>query len=221
MSTRAGNTRARPRVARRSGSVAVATVGSAVVLAAATAAATAGIVPAERRVLDAAYRIGEPVEGLLWWPMQAGSVLAPLAVAIVAALVWRQWRPALGALVAGLGAWWLAKALKVLVGRGRPAAELADFVPRASAPVQGGGYPSGHAAVAFALAAVVAPYLTRPWRAGVYALASVVAFARVAIGAHFPLDVVGGAALGTLVGTAWHLAVGVTASVEDASVDHG
>lgn len=201
--------------------MAAAAGGSAVVLVGATAAAAAGISPAEERLLDLAYRIGGPAEMALWWPMQAGSVLAPLTVAIVAASVWRQWRPAAGALAAGLGAWWLANAVKVLVDRGRPAAELAGFVPAGSAPTDGSGYPSGHAAVAFALATVLAPYLPRPWRAGAYGLALVVVFARVAIGAHFPLDVVGGAALGTLVGVAWHLAVGVTASATDAGAGEG
>ena len=46
-----------------------------------------------------------------------------------------------------------------------------------------------------------------------YGLAGAVAFARVHLGAHFPLDVVAGAALGYGLGWLWNLAVGVPADV--------
>ena len=70
------------------------------------------------------------------------------------------------------------------------------------------GFVSGHATVAFALATVQRPYRSRSWTVGAYALAILVAFARVHLGAHLLLDVIGGAALGVLLGTSWHLAVG-------------
>src|SRR4029077_7440848 len=56
-------------------------------------------------------------------------------------------------------------------------------------------------AVAFALAAVVVPSLPRRWQPVIWIIAVVVAFGRVYGGAHLPLDVVGGAGLGLLVGT--------------------
>ena len=68
---------------------------------------------------------------------------------------------------------------------------------------------SGHTTVAFACAAVLAPYLTRRWRVVGYALATAVALGRIVVGAHFPLDVVGGASLGLLLGYLWHLSVGI------------
>jgi glycosyltransferase 2 family protein len=43
----------------------------------------------------------------------------------------------------------------------------------------------------------------------VYGLAGVVGVARIHVGAHLPLDVLGGAALGSLMGWTWNLAVGV------------
>ena len=56
-------------------------------------------------------------------------------------------------------------------------------------------------------------------RIAVYALAGTVGFARVHVGAHFPLDVVAGAALGYGLGWLWNLAVGVPASAAtDASL---
>jgi undecaprenyl-diphosphatase len=61
------------------------------------------------------------------------------------------------------------------------------------------GFVSGHTAVATALAAIAWPYLGRRWRAVVVIAAVLVALARVYVGAHLPLDVLGGAALGLAV----------------------
>jgi len=61
-------------------------------------------------------------------------------------------------------------------------------------------FPSGHTASAFAFAAAVAPdfpQLAFP----LYALATVVGYSRVHTGVHFPSDVMGGAVVGTAIGT--------------------
>jgi undecaprenyl-diphosphatase len=63
--------------------------------------------------------------------------------------------------------------------------------------------------VAFATAGVAAPALPGGPGLLLRALAPVVGFARMHVGAHLPLDVVGGAALGHLLAMIWNLAVGV------------
>ena len=60
-----------------------------------------------------------------------------------------------------------------------------------------------------ALATIAYAYLPKPWRRLSLALAVVVSFARVYVGAHLPLDVVGGAGLGVLAGSLVILAFGV------------
>jgi undecaprenyl-diphosphatase len=144
---------------------------------------------------------------IVWTPMQLGSLVGSLVVVAVIFVVTRQRRLTLAALVASQSAWWTAKVIKGVVARGRPAALLADVKLREQA--SGVGYVSGHVAVAFALATVLAPSLPRPWRPVAFALASVVAVARVYSGAHLPLDVAGGVGLGLLTGTLARWAFGL------------
>jgi len=56
-------------------------------------------------------------------------------------------------------------------------------------------FPSGHATVSFACAAVLALAVPR-LRVPLYALAALIAFSRVYVGVHYPFDVLGGALLG-------------------------
>ena len=122
-------------------------------------------------------------------------------------IISRSWRLTAAALVASQVAWWGAKWVKGLVGRGRPSEYIANVHLREHAG--GLGYASGHAAVAFALAAVVVPSLPRRWQPVVWVIAAVVAFGRIYAGAHLPLDVVGGAGIGLLVGTLSRWAFGL------------
>lgn len=71
------------------------------------------------------------------------------------------------------------------------------------------GFVSGHSAVAAALATAAAPYLSRRLRRVAWALALTVGLARVYVGAHLPLDVVGGLLVGWVTGSLVHHALGV------------
>jgi len=131
---------------------------------------------------------------------------------VTAALIWRRdrsWRSAMGTVVVGVTAWRLASVVKRAVRRGRPDDELSDVVLRWGTPRDGFGFVSGHATVAFATAGVAAPALPGGPGLLLRVLAPVVGFARMHVGAHLPLDVVGGAALGHLLAMIWNLAVGV------------
>lgn len=177
------------------------------VLAGTAAIASNSLPDWEVNVFEFLHDVPRWVDYALWVPMQFGTAWAPLLAAGVAWYAFRTWRPVVGSLVAGWGGWWLAKGVKDLVDRGRPAAEL-DYV-RPPAVTDGLGFVSGHTTVAFACAAALSPYLSRRWRIAAYGLASVVGTARVVVGAHFPLDVIGGAALGLGLAYLWHFAVGV------------
>ena len=137
--------------------------------------------------------------------MQLGS-LAAVPVMAAVALAARRPRLARDLALSGGLAWVLAKVVKGLVGRGRPVALLQGVVERVLDT--GLGYPSGHVAVAAALATAAGPWLPRPARRAAWWMVWLVAIGRMYAGAHLPLDVVGGAALGWAVAAATHLAVG-------------
>jgi len=186
---------------------------AAAVLVVSAAIAKRGVPRWEESIFRAVYDLADWLSGVLWLPMQLGTLWAPFLVGGLAWLAWRRWRPAVGAVVMGLVAWWTAKLVKEAVGRGRPASVLTDFTLRTGAPREGLGFLSGHCTVAFCLATVLSPYLTTNGRVIAFGLAVVVAFARIQTGAHLPLDTLGGAALGCLLGWIWHLVVGVPESV--------
>jgi glycosyltransferase 2 family protein len=150
--------------------------------------------------------------GFLYWPawvlMQFGNLIA-VPVVFVIALVLRRWRLAAMFGIAGVAKWYLARLVKELVQRERPAAIFNDVIAR-DVPTAGLAFVSGHAMVAFSLATLAHPYVqNRRFRIAIWALAVSVCLGRMYVGAHLPLDVIGGAGLGVAIGALVHLILGV------------
>jgi undecaprenyl-diphosphatase len=180
-------------------------VGTAGVVATA-AIARRGLPDTEHGVFRAANELPTGAYPVLWAPMQYGTLGTAPALAAVAALRGRR-RLALSLVASGVIAWTAAKGVKEIVRRERPARILRDV--RIRGEDEGDlGFPSGHAAVSAALTTSALPFLSPAGRAGAIALAGVVSFARVYIGAHLPLDVAGGASLGVAVGSLVRIVVG-------------
>ena len=130
------------------------------------------------------------------------TVLVLVALALVAVLrpVGARWLVASAAAAASL-AYVVTKVLKVVVDRGRPPAYLDDVLTHGY-PVdpRGSGFPSSHTSVTVALVVGAWPWLTRPWRIVGVATAALIGLDRMYVGAHFPLDVLGGLGIGLAAG---------------------
>lgn len=163
------------------------------------------ITHAETRTFRMANRLPGAGYPAIWAPMQYGTFGTVPAAAVLAAAR-RRPRLALAIGVGGTAAWVLAKAVKPIVGRGRPASVL-DGVSLRGTEEGDRGFPSGHAAVSTALTVVAWPYASDGCRASLAALSGFVPFARMYVGAHLPLDVVGGSALGLAIGSAVNLVI--------------
>jgi membrane-associated phospholipid phosphatase len=182
---------------RTHGDVALFLAGAALFEGSRLLARRKGIEPVEEQVFRAANDASDAIRTPVRAVMQMGTFGTVPAVAAVAFLAGdRRLAAALG--VGGSAAWLLAKVAKPLGGRARPAALLPDVHVREG--IAGDlGWVSGHTAVATTIACTAwraTPGWSHPLMAGGVATT---AFGRMYVGAHLPLDLVGGAGLGLAV----------------------
>ena len=139
--------------------------------------------------------------GFIWW-------IAGLFVARS-----RDWgrRGLWGALTVYVGlvdAWLTAELLKLVVQRPRPFTVVLDLPRPLIDEPSTFSFPSGDTAFAFG-AAVALGRVAPAWRLPALLFAFAVAFERVAVGVHYPLDVTAGAIIGAISGLTAPLAVGL------------
>jgi undecaprenyl-diphosphatase len=162
----------------------------------------------ERRVFAVVNGWPDALRAPLWLFQTLGVLGMPLLVA-AGALALRRWRLALVlCLLVPLKLLVEREVLKALVERERPGTTIPGAVLR-DVPSAGLSFPSGHAVIAFGILVLLAPYLRRHWLLLVVALAVLNSVARVYLGGHAPLDVIGGAAAGAALGAGLNLLVGV------------
>jgi undecaprenyl-diphosphatase len=195
------------RLTGRSTEVVFIVAGALLLVLSALAVGGENVSAAERAVFRAVNRLPEFLYRPAWVVMQLGNAIA-VAIVALAAVAWRKYRLAAAFGLAGLSIYVLAKVVKLVITRPRPGALLAEVHLR-GAHIGGNGYPSGHAAVAFALGVVAWLWFGPRLRWFFLALAAGVAFFRVYVGAHLPLDVVAGAGMGMIAGAVIGLALDV------------
>jgi undecaprenyl-diphosphatase len=127
--------------------------------------------------------------GLLW-----------IGIALVLCTLYRRWGVLGLTIVAVALADVTATGLKGLFDRPRPPLRYPNQDPLVAVS-DTASFPSGHAATSFAGATILAFAFPRVAPL-FYILASAVGFSRVYLGVHYPLDIVGGAVLGTLIALA-------------------
>ena len=174
--------------------------GAVIALAGSYAVAARRPVPDwELRLTEWINDVPDGVADVLYPVMQLGTLGGPIAVAIGIAAFRRDWLLSAATVVAGLTAWFAAKGVKRLVERDRPLGFLPDIIVR-EGDGSGLGYVSGHSAVAATAAMMAIAVLPGRWRLLPPVVAFLVGIARVVHGVHLPADLVGGWALGVLIG---------------------
>jgi undecaprenyl-diphosphatase len=178
--------------------------GTVVLVATAVAAHRNRVSRCEAAAFRAVNGLPDSLYPPAWVIMQLGTLGAAPASAGAAWLAGE--RELAGRLLAGGTATWaLSKLVKRIVRRPRPAMLLPD-TRRRGPDAAGLGYLSGHAGVAVALGAAALPRLGPAARGLTLAAIPAVGLTRVYVGAHLPLDIAGGAALGLAIDAALALA---------------
>jgi membrane-associated phospholipid phosphatase len=188
----------------------------ATVLIATALLAERGVYGWEVAIFQAINGLPGSLRPLLWVLNQYGTAIT-IPVATVIALAFRRWVLAAALAISGVTVYLLARVIKTYVFRGRPSALIDSVVEREPFSPESLGYPSGHAAVAWAITIIVLAFMGRPWGRIAIVLAVIVPVVRMYVAAHLPLDLIGGAALGVFVASAVSLALRVPrrASAED------
>lgn len=196
--------------------------------------AAGGEVPGwEESIFHAVNDLPDWLERPMWLFQLAGLLLVPFVVAVVAAL-FRKWWLA-GALVALVPLKLLVEkaVVKQLVERQRPGTTVCGYDVDDPAsfdvmcanfrdvPLFGLSFVSGHAIIAWSVATVLFIALPGRWRWAPVIVAALNALARVYLGAHNPLDVIGGGAIGVAIGVAVVGATGLVRSQFEARQPRG
>ncbi len=140
------------------------------------------------------YGLPDELHSLFFFITQLGSIHM-LAVLLVLYLIKRRYHIVLRVLLTGLLAYLISGFAKDIWGRMRPHELLIDVVNR-DYIVRGPGFPSGHVALATAMALVVGHYLPRKYHWVVMVVIAGVSLSRIYLGIHAPWDIVGGFAIG-------------------------
>ena len=126
---------------------------------------------------------------------QLGNYTVLMVLALLA-FIFSKFTLVIRLLMSGSLAYLLTGVAKDLVGRGRPAELFTDITLRDYS--RGAGFPSGHMALATALAFTLGYFIPPKYRFITPLIIVLVGLSRIYLGVHAPLDLLGGFAIGWL-----------------------
>ncbi len=156
--------------------------------------------PAERRVFDAINDLPDWLYRPLWIFQQFGNLVVALLVVLLVAAVLRRWDLAAAGVVAVLAKLSLERVVKSVVERRRPGTTVPDAILRGQVSPDGLSFVSGHATITVAMATALSAVVPRHWLIPIWLVVVLNGFTRIYVGAHNPLDIVGGTGLGLVIG---------------------
>lgn len=161
---------------------------------AAAASGTKEIARWEIDLFNFIYNLPDFLHPIFFVLTQLGSIFT-LGLLLVFYLLKARYHIVIRLLMAGTLAYLISGFAKDIWGRARPTDMLLDIV-NLDYIVRGPGFPSGHMAMATVLALTMAHYIPRKyhWVVAVWIIG--VGLSRMHLGIHFPLDILGGFAIG-------------------------
>jgi undecaprenyl-diphosphatase len=178
----------------------VAGAGLVVLVACGVMARNGKVGPAEESVFRNLNELPGWLYRPLWLFQQFGNIVVAVLVVLAVAALRRDRRLAVAAGIGIVAKLALERVVKTAVERRRPGTSIGDIVTRGEVPLDGLSFVSGHAVITTAFAVALMGALPRRWRALPWIVVALNGLGRIYVGAHNPLDILGGCGLGLMIG---------------------
>jgi len=162
-------------------------------------ASTESVSMAEQQAFEYINGLSEGVAPIMRF-FDAISSIVMVVILSLSLLITRRWRLSIEVFMAGFFALLTSTILTLFVERG-PSREIIEAANLMVIDVYGFGFPSVNTTIAFAIATTLTAFVAQRTTIVLWTAATLVALSQLYVGSNLPLDVIGGIALGLLIGS--------------------